>query len=98
MLGGGQVPAPMFALLCHLTSECCPAAGGRRADHVQMQSYAESGRGPERKIALSISLEKTRRNVVNFDAARPANETCGYVMLRHRFPSICINARWKTAL
>jgi hypothetical protein len=65
---------------------------------VQMQSYAESGRGPERKIALSISLEKTRRNVVNFDAARPANETCGYVMLRHRFPSICINALWKTAL
>ena len=88
----------MFALLCHLTSECCPAAGGRWADHVQMQSHAESGHEQERKIALSVSLEKNRRNVVNFDAARTANEACGYIMLQHRSSSICINAWWKTAL
>ena len=51
-----------------------------------------SGHGPERKIALSISLEKNRRNVVNFDAAMTANEACGYIMLRHQSSSLCINA------
>jgi hypothetical protein len=58
VLRDDQVAAPIFALLCHSTSECCPAAGGRWADHVQMQSDAKSGHGPERKIALLISLEK----------------------------------------
>ena len=52
----------------------------------------ESGHGPERKIAISISLEKNRRNVVNFDAAMTANEACGYIMLRLRSSSLCINA------
>jgi hypothetical protein len=42
VLRDGQVAAPMFALLCHLTSECCPAAGARRGDWVQMQSNADS--------------------------------------------------------
>ena len=51
-----------------------------------------SGHGPERKIALSISLEKNRRNVVNFDAAMTANEACGYIMLRQRSASLYINA------
>jgi hypothetical protein len=52
----------------------------------------ESGHGPERKIALSILLEKNRRNVVNFNAAMTANEACGYIMLRHRSSSLYINA------
>ena len=51
-----------------------------------------SGHGPERKIALSISLEKNRRYVVNFDAAMTANEACGYIMLRRRSSSLYINA------
>jgi hypothetical protein len=45
-----------------------PARAGRAA------LKFESGHGPERKIALSISLSKNRRNVVNFDAAMTANE------------------------
>ena len=53
---------------------------------------------PERKIALSISLEKNRRNVVNFDAAMTANEGCGYIMLRRRSSFLYINAWWKIAL
>jgi hypothetical protein len=63
-----------------------PALAGRAALKL------ESGHGPERKIALSISLEKKRRNVVNFDAAMTANEGCGYLMLRHLSSSLCINA------
>ena len=51
---------------------------------MQMQSHAESGHEQERKIALSVSLEKNRRNVVNFDAARTANGACGYIMIQHR--------------
>jgi hypothetical protein len=68
-----------------------PARAGRAA------LKFESGHGPERKIALSISLEKNRRNV-NFDAAMTANEGCGYIMLRHRSSSLFINAWWKSAL
>jgi hypothetical protein len=63
-----------------------PARAGRAA------LKFESGHGPERKIALSISLEKNRRNVVNFDAAMTANEACGYIMLPHRSASLYINA------
>jgi hypothetical protein len=62
-----------------------PARAGRAA------LKFESG-GQERKIAFSISLEKNRRNVVNFDAAMTANEACGYIMLRHRSSSLCINS------
>ena len=63
-----------------------PARAGRAA------LKFESGHGPERKIALSISLEKNRRNVVNFDAAMTANEACGYIMLPRRSLSLYINA------
>jgi hypothetical protein len=63
-----------------------PARAGRAALKFEL------GHGPERKIALSISLEKNRRNVVHFNAAMTANEGCGYTMLRHRSLSLCINA------
>jgi hypothetical protein len=63
-----------------------PALAGRAVLKIELCH------GPERTIALSIYLEKNSRNVDNFDAARTDNEACGHIVLRHRHPSIYINA------